>query len=115
MVKANIGTVEITKDTVLIGKEHLITSYPVKDGQKNLNAGTAVVLKDGKLEHLAADTDDAIGILAESLEGTSKDSTANIVVFGAVKKERVTFTAANTACTEKLVESLRKNGVYALV
>lgn len=118
MVRANIGTVEITEKTILSGNNHLVVSYPVKDGLKNLTSGTAVKIADGKVEHLTADTDDAIGVLYKSVElsegKTSKDDTALVVIFGAVKKTSVTFTDATSACTEPLVEKLRKNGVYAI-
>lgn len=117
MIKANIGGIEITEKTILSGNNHLVVSYPVKDGLKNLQSGTAVKLTDGKIEHLAADTDDAIGILYKSVEladKATKNDTALVVIFGAVKKTSVTFTDAKTACTEQLVEKLRKNGVYAI-
>ncbi|WP_262373103.1 hypothetical protein [Treponema phagedenis] len=52
--------------------------------------------------------------MLSEVEGDSKDSTAAVVVFGAVKKEAVTFGADGAACTETLVEKLRKNGLYAI-
>ncbi|MEL3903502.1 MAG: hypothetical protein P1P63_00040 [Treponemataceae bacterium] len=118
MIKANIGSVEIAEKTILSGNNHLVVSYPVKDGLKNLKAGTAVKIESGEVEHLTADTDDAIGVLYKSVEladgKTTKDDTALVVIFGAVKKSAVTFTDAETACSEQLVEKLRKNGVYAI-
>lgn len=118
MVRANIGEVEITEKTILSGNDHLVVPYPVKDGLTNLKTGAAVKITDGKIEHVAADTDDAIGVLYKSVDledgKKTKDSTALVVIFGAVKKGNVTFTDAGTACTEQLIEKLRKNGVYAI-
>ena len=68
MVKANIGEVEITEKTILSGNDHLVVPYPVKDGLTNLKAGAAVKITDGKIEHVAADTDDAIGVLYKSVD-----------------------------------------------
>ncbi|CEM62220.1 MULTISPECIES: hypothetical protein [Treponema] len=114
MINANIGKVAIEQSSILSGNNHIIVSYSLKDGLKGLKAGTALKLVDGKLEHLAADTEDAIALLLSEVEGDSKDSTAAVVVFGAVKKEAVTFGADGAACTETLVEKLRKNGLYAI-
>ena len=118
MVKANIGNVTLEEKTLLSGSNHIVVSYPVKDGIKGLAAGTAVKLDGGKVEHVAADTDDAIGVLYKEVEldesGKTKDASALVVIFGAVKKSSVSYKAAGTACTEQLVEKLRKNGVYAI-
>ena len=118
MVKANVGSVTLEEKTLLSGSNHIVVSYPVKDGIKGLTAGTAVKLDGGKVEHLAADTDDAIGVLYKEVEldesGKTKDSSALVVIFGAVKKSSVSYKDAGTACTEQLVEKLRKNGVYAI-
>lgn len=118
MVRANVGSVTLEEKTLLSGNNHIVVSYPVKDGLKGLTAGTAVKLESGKIEHLAADTDDAIGVLYKEAEldesGKTKDASALVVIFGAVKKSSVSYTDAGTACTEQLVEKLRKNGVYAI-
>lgn len=118
MIKANIGSVEIAEKTILSGNDHLVVTYPVKDGLKNLTAGTAVKITEGKVEHLTADTDDAIGVLYKAVElaekEKSKEDTALVVIFGAVKRSSVTFKDDATACTKQLVEKLRKNGVYAI-
>ncbi len=114
MIKGNIGTVTIGTKTILVGSNHLVVSYPVKDDLEGVVIGAAVKLNDGKVEHIAADTDDAIGVVYQGVAGKTKDATVSVVVFGAVKKNEVVFTKDATACTQQLVEKLRKNGVYAI-
>ena len=117
-MNANIGSVTLQEKSVISGNTHIIAAYPVADGLKGLSAGTAVKLDGGKVTHLATDADDAIGILYNAValddSGKTKEAVAQVVVFGAVKKESVTYTESATACTETLVEKLRKNGIYAL-
>lgn len=118
MVNGNLGSVSFMEQNVLAGNNHIVVPYLVKDGQKNLRAGTAVKLTDGKVEHLTVDTDDAIGVLYETVDfggrEESKDDSAVVVVFGSVKKHLVKFKEEGTDCTAALVEKLRKNGVYVL-
>lgn len=115
MIKANIGKIETEDKPILTGgNNHLVVSYLAKDGQEGLIPGTAVKLVDGKVEHIATDADDAIGVVYQLVEGKTKDSTVSVVVFGAIKKSAITFTAKGAACTETLVEKLRKNGIYAI-
>ena len=117
-MNAKIGSVTLQEKSVIAGGNHIIAAYPVADGLKGLTAGTAVKLDSGKVTHLATDADDAVGILYNTVtgddDGKSKEAVAQVVVFGAVKKESVTYTESATACTETLVEKLRKNGIYAL-
>ena len=117
-MNAKIGSVTLQEKSVIAGGNHIIVAYPVADGLKGLTAGTAVKLDSGKVTHLATDADDAVGILYNPVitddDGKSKEAVAQVVVFGAVKKESVTYTASATACSETLVEKLRKNGIYAL-
>ena len=117
-MNARIGSVTLQEKSVISGSTHIITAYPVADGLKGLTAGTAVKLDNGKVTHLATDADDAMGILYNDVigmdDGKSKDAVAQVVVFGSVKKESVSYTDSATACTETLVEKLRKNGIYAL-
>ena len=117
-MNAKIGSVTLQEKSVISGSGHIIAAYPVADGLKGLSAGTAVKLDSGKVGHLATDADDAIGILYNAVttddSGKTKEATAQVVVFGSVKKESVTYTESATACTETLVERLRKNGLYAL-
>ncbi len=114
MIKGNIGSINMSEKTILVGQNHIVVSYNVKDDLENLVAGTAVKLDGGQIDHLATDTDDAIGIVYQSLEGKTKDATTTVVVSGAVKKAEVIFTKDGAACTEQLVEKLRKNGIYAI-
>lgn len=113
-MNAKIGSVTLQEKSVITGSNHIIAAYPVADGLK----GTAVKLDNGKVGRLATDADDAVGILYNTVtgddDGKSKEAVAQVVVFGAVKKESVTYTESATACTEMLVEKLRKNGIYAL-
>lgn len=118
MVNGNMGLVAFREQNILIGSNHLVVSYLVKDGEKRLDTGTAVKLVDGKIEHLTADTDDAIGVLYQDVETNDeinpKDKSALVIIFGAVKKERIKFKEDHSDCTAALVEKLRKNGVYVL-
>lgn len=117
-MNAKIGSVTLQEKSVISGSTHIIAAYPVEDGLKGLAAGTAVKLDGGKVTHLATDADDAIGILYHAVtgedSGKTKEAVAHVVVFGSVKKESVTYTESATACSETLVEKLRKNGIYAL-
>ncbi len=114
MIKGNIGSINMSEKSILVGQNHIVVSYPVKDDLEKLVAGTAVKLDGGQIDHLANDTEDAIGIVYQGVEGKTKDATTTVVVSGAVRKAEIVFTNAGTACTEQLVEKLRKNGIYAI-
>nr|DAE77486.1 MAG TPA: Head decoration protein, Viral protein.5A [Bacteriophage sp.] len=114
MVKGNLGTVKVSETTVVVGENFFTETMPLKDGMKNLFAGTILKMGAGeKLEHLeGTGSEDPIAVLNENIEGESKDTSAVVIVFGRVKREALTF-KDGTAVTNAQVEALRKNGIYA--
>lgn len=114
MIKGNIATVT-KKDSAIIADEKFFTeTFALKDGLKNLFAGTVLKLGEGeKLEHLeGTGSEDPVAILLEDVEGESKDSHAQALIFGRVNRNKLTF-KDGTAITNAMVEALRKNGIYA--
>lgn len=114
MIKANLGSIQVEEKSLLVGVNHLIVSYPMAEGSKGLTAGTLVKLEKTQVHHIT-ENDDPIGILAQTIETeASKNEVAQVIVFGAVKRDKLTFTDQATPVRESLVEKLRKNGIYAV-
>ena len=114
MILGNLGKVKVSETAVVVGENFFAETMPLKDGMKNLFAGT--ILKMGaseKLEHLeGTGSEDPIAVLNETIDGESKDTSAVVIVFGRVKRESLVF-KDGTAVTNAQVEALRKNGIYA--
>ena len=89
MILGNLGKVKVSETAVVVGEHFFTETMPLKDGMKNLFAGTIL-----------------------NIEGESKDTSAVVIVFGRVKRESLVF-KDGTAVTNAQVEALRKNGIYA--
>ena len=114
MVKGNIGTVTVKNENILADEKFFADTMPLKDGMKNLFAGTILKMGAGeKLEHLeGTGSEDPIAVLNETVKGETKDTSAVVIVFGRVNRDKLTF-KDGTAVTNAQVEALRKNGIYA--
>jgi len=93
MILGNLGKVKVSETTVVVGENFFTETMPLKDGMKNLFAGTILKMGAGeKLEHLeGTGSEDPIAVLNETIDGESKDTSAVVIVFGRVKREALTF------------------------
>ncbi|MGF7110187.1 head decoration protein [Treponema pedis] len=113
MVQGNLGKITVKENSIVTDENFFSEVMPLKDGMKNLFAGTILKLgADEKLEHLeGTGSEDPIAVLNEEIKGESKDTSAVVIVFGRVKRDALTF-KDGTAVTNAQVEALRKNGIY---
>ncbi|MEL5720886.1 MAG: head decoration protein [Treponemataceae bacterium] len=114
MIKGNLGSITKKENQIVADEKFFAETMPLKDGMKNLFAGTILKLGAGEnLEHLeGTGSEDPIAVLYEDVEGESKDTDAVVIVFGRVNRNKLTF-KDGTAVTNAMVEALRKNGIYA--
>lgn len=114
MFKANLGKISIKDENILADEKFFTDTMPLKDGMQNLFAGTILKMGAGeKLEHLeGTGSEDPIAVLNETIKGETKDTSAVVIVFGRVNRDKLTF-KDGTAVTNAQVEALRKNGIYA--
>lgn len=128
-MKAVIGSVEVTQESILSGDHHIVSALALADEQTGLQAGMLLKASDDGFvacvgvdadpdpEADPADPENPIAVLLETPQVDSSGETASavepVVIHGAVRLEKLKL-ADGTAIDADYVELLRKNGIYAL-
>ncbi len=120
MIKGNLGSVEVSHKSILTGDNHIVVSYQAETPEDNeIKMGSPVSLeREGGVvkDKVIPGGSDPIGIALDNLVNASS-GTIRVVVFGAVKRDAVDFTAPfnfEPQDENSVVEMLRKNGVYVI-
>ncbi len=120
MIKGNLGSVEVSHESILTGDNHIVVSYQANTPEDSgIKIGSPVSLEreGGMVKNIVIPGgSDPMGIALDNLENAST-GTIRVVVFGAVKRDAVDFTAPfnfEPADENSVVENLRKNGIYVI-
>ena len=92
MINGNLGKISISQSSIIASDFYIIQPYNVKDGLKNIKEGTCLYTENDTtmtLTHTKEANSVFVGICLDAIEDKTKDSTVNVLVFGAVKKENV--------------------------
>lgn len=121
MINGNLGKISISQSSIIASDFYIIQPYNVKDGLKNIKEGTCLYTENDTsmtLMHTKEASSIFVGICLDAIEDKTKDSTVNVLVFGAVKKENVldgtgaTIQDANEQEATKRWQEFRVAGIY---
>ncbi len=101
-----IGTISHQAETVLTGSHYIIQTVKIKDGLKDLKAGTILVYESGTAEDKTYDA-----VLVEPFAAKTADTALTACLHGTVKAEKLIL--GDDLAKETVRPVLRAAGIYA--
>lgn len=106
-----IGTISHQAETVLTGSHYIIQTVKIKDGLKDLKAGTILVYESGTYRPATAADKTYDAVLVEPFADKTADTALTACLHGTVKAEKLIL--GDDLAKETVRPALRAAGIYA--